>query len=367
MGFKLHNYDGDDDLPRGRGDGTVGGWRSRWPASLVENWDNPLGWSVKVGRAFGIDVRIHLITVVYMLMQVLSSIADFSARGWLSLGISTLTMLSLFLIVLVHEFGHCFACRWVGGSAERIVMLPFGGLALVQPPDTWRANLITTIGGPAVHVLLLPIFAGAMLLLGMGDQLVFNPFMPGAGAAAIQSSSDWMTLGLITLFWAYYINIVLFVFNVFLPMFPMDGGRIVQATLWRTLGYKRSMEIAVNVGLIGAVGLGVFAVVWSQSMLTAIAIFAGLTCWMERQRVKAIDELTGYVPIDPIAGLATGRSGSGRGGGTSVGARKRAERDAKEQAEMDRILEKISREGMGSITRSERKLLDRMSKTRRGV
>ncbi|MCA9293057.1 MAG: hypothetical protein KDA20_04505 [Phycisphaerales bacterium] len=369
MTFKLHNFeDEDDQRPRGRGDGTVGGWRTRWPANLVENWDNPLGWSVKVGRAFGIDVRIHLATVLFMVLYVVSSISNFSMRGWMDLAFSALTMFALFMIVLLHEFGHCFACRWVGGGADRIVMLPFGGLALVQPPDTWKGNLITTIGGPAVNVLLIPVFAGAMLALGLGDQILFHPFMPSAAAAAIQGGSNWATTGLVALFWAHYVNFVILAFNVLLPMFPLDGGRMLQAILWRNVGYKRSMELAVNTGLIGAVGLCIFAVVWSQSMLMAIAIFAGLTCWMERQRVKAIDELTGFVPSDPIAGLATGRTGYGHGsGGASPAARKREAREAKDQEEMDRILDKISREGMGSITRAERKLLDRMSKTRRDV
>ncbi len=37
------------------------------------------------------------------------------------------SMTALFAIVLMHEFGHCFAARWVGGEAEDILMSPLGG------------------------------------------------------------------------------------------------------------------------------------------------------------------------------------------------------------------------------------------------
>ena len=367
VSFKLHTFDSGDDAPR-RSD-FRGGWRSRWPGRLLENPDNPLGWSVKLFRAFGIDVRIHLVTVVFMLLFIVAEIANFSTRGWLSLWFGVITMGALFLIVLLHEFGHCFAARWVGGTADRIVMLPFGGLALVQPPDTWRANLITTIGGPAVNVLLIPVTAGALLASGLGGTILFNPFASGAVVSTIQGSSDVATVGLVTLWYIHFINLVLLAFNVLLPMFPLDGGRIVQALVWRNQGYKRSMAIAVNVGLIGAVVLGIFAVVWGETLLMAIAFFAGITCWLERSRVRAIDEMTGYMPADPMAGLATGRAGYGgrEPGGESRAAQKRAAREAKEQDEVDRILEKISREGMGSISRAERKLLDRRSQKKRDV
>ena len=42
--------------------------------------------------------------------------------------------LALFLIVLMHEFGHSLACRSVGGRADRILLWPLGGAAFVKPP-----------------------------------------------------------------------------------------------------------------------------------------------------------------------------------------------------------------------------------------
>ena len=60
--------------------------------------------------------------------------------------------LSLFGIVLLHEFGHAFACRSVGGIAERIVLWPLGGVAYVSPPMRPAPFLWSIAAGPLVNV-----------------------------------------------------------------------------------------------------------------------------------------------------------------------------------------------------------------------
>ena len=60
----------------------------------------------------------------------------------------------LFLVVLLHEFGHCFTARWVGGHAEDILMTPLGGLAFASPPSRPLPTFLTVAGGPAVNVMI---------------------------------------------------------------------------------------------------------------------------------------------------------------------------------------------------------------------
>src|SRR5947209_2943369 len=87
---------------------------------------NPLMWllngSVSLGRWFGINVRVHasLIVVVAIWMLLPGTIAGVKNAATAS----TL----LFSIVLLHEFGHCFASRMVGGNPSEIIMTPLGGL-----------------------------------------------------------------------------------------------------------------------------------------------------------------------------------------------------------------------------------------------
>ena len=70
---------------------------------------------------------------------------------------NALEYLALFVIVLLHEFGHALACRQVGGTADRIMLWPLGGVAFVNPPQRPGATLWSLAAGPLVNVALLPI------------------------------------------------------------------------------------------------------------------------------------------------------------------------------------------------------------------
>lgn len=359
---------GDDDRA---GSGGRSGGSNIW-YRLFENPENPMGWSIRIfavgwgGR--GITVRIHLFTIVYIGVMLAWSIPKSNA----GIAYMSLAMASLFIVVLLHEFGHCFACRATGGEADRIVMLPFGGLALTSPLQAWKSHLITTLGGPAVNVAILPITTGALLALGLGDVVLFNPFDPiGTLASPVfQSSSTAVTLGLVGLWWFHYVNIVIGAFNVLLPMYPFDGGRILQSSLWARVGYRRSMGVAVNAGLVGAMALGVIGLVARETVLVAIAIFGAWACWVERKRLR------GDVDIAMEASSEAGGADpmSGFGGGydpmleEAVDPReaKKVRDEEEEQAEVDRILAKISDSGMDSLTKRERKTLDRYSQKKRG-
>src|SRR5438477_7968109 len=80
-----------------------------------------------------------------------------------------LEYLSLFVIVLIHEFGHALACRQVGGVANRIVLWPLGGVAFVNPPRRPGAYLWSIAAGPLVNVALIPILAVAGNLVSQSE------------------------------------------------------------------------------------------------------------------------------------------------------------------------------------------------------
>lgn len=374
MGYQDRKY---DDLGSGREGGAWSRIRSLF-GRAVENVENPLGWSVKMFTFRGIAARVHLITIVYIVGQLLSSLP----RDAVGVGIMFYFMAGLFGIVLLHEFGHCFACRRVGGEADRIVMLPFGGLAFTMPPRDWRADLVTTIGGPAVNVALVPVLLLGLVALGSARHAVFNPLDPVGVIVQIDGGGSAVLLQARLAVWCvYYVNWILLAFNVLLPFFPLDGGRIVQALLWRKLGYKRGTEIAVIVGFGGSILLGLVALWAEQVLLVLIAVFGFVACVMERQRLRADVELGG-----------AGYGGSGLGGNTAPGwegeedwgaggdawkaadaesqpsrsERKRAERAAAEAEEFDGLLAKISDVGMDGLTKKERKRLEELGEKQRG-
>lgn len=347
-----------NDLDRGPG-GWDGGPRS-WFGRVVGDVDNPLGWAITLGRLWGVRVRVHLFFLIYAGVTVLFSILKHE-MGW---GYTVGAMAALFLLVLAHEFGHCFAARWVGGEADDILMWPLGGLASLHLPERWRAHMIATVGGPAVHVALLPIIIGAMLAAGLREAVVFHPLRLSATLGSPVFDAWWKVM----LFWLHVTNLALLAFNVLLPIFPMDGGRILRAALWARVGARRATEIAVNIGLAGACILGVGGLAAQQSTLVGVAVFGGLVCWTERKRLRAPEALGGGfdVGIDD-AGVDALERDAREAEREARAEEKRRERERSRQAEVDRILAKIAKEGMGSLSRAEREALSAETERKRRV
>src|ERR1043166_9163077 len=92
--------------------GSPPGGGGRWGKFFAQG-DNPLFWSVPFRRVAGITVRVSLVYIVWMVME-LTTTHNWQFKAW-SIG-------SLFVIVLLHEFGHCIACRLVKGEANEIMM-----------------------------------------------------------------------------------------------------------------------------------------------------------------------------------------------------------------------------------------------------
>src|SRR4051812_19318582 len=126
---------------------------------------NPLMWlltgSIPLFTVFGIHVRAHaslILTIVLVLLFGFGTPAPLQER--------VISSAILFLIVLLHEFGHCFAARWVGGEADQILMHPLGGLALAAPPRRPLPTFITVAAGPAGYVLICIVCGGGVWVFG---------------------------------------------------------------------------------------------------------------------------------------------------------------------------------------------------------
>ena len=136
-------------------------------------------------------------------------------------------------------------------EADRIVLWPLGGIAFVNPPPRPGAVLWSIAAGPLVNVALIPIF-GALVFF------------------ARQSAG--LSPDLRHLFEAIrFVNYLLLIFNL-LPIYPLDGGQIFRALLWFPLGQIRSLKVASFVGLIGGVGLALFAL-WLRSFWIGLLAF----------------------------------------------------------------------------------------------
>ncbi len=217
------------------------------PPAIVES--PTFRGSFRLIRLAGTDVFVHWSWFVagYFLIQ--NRVVPYSSVVW-----DAAAYVALFVLVLLHEFGHVVGCRLVGGTADRVVLWPLGGLAFVAPPPRPGATLWTIASGPLVNVALAPV----LIVLAVQT----------APAAESDASTNLPQL-FEELAW---LNAVMLVFNL-LPVFPLDGGRILQAVLWRLFGRSTGLAVAAGVGLFCGTGLGVLALAFSEWWLAATAGF----------------------------------------------------------------------------------------------
>ncbi|MDQ3323383.1 MAG: M50 family metallopeptidase [Acidobacteriota bacterium] len=167
-----------------------------------------------LAHASGIPVRIdYRWFFVLALMSVITanSINSLTGNFLTSLFFGLFATLIFFASIFLHEFAHAVAARIEGIQVLEIVLHPFGGLTRMRhEPETPRAEFRIAIAGPVASFLLALLFLGVMAIFSwLGAKVLVALF-----------------------FLLCLLNFLLAVFNLF-PGYPLDGGRILRAYLWR--------------------------------------------------------------------------------------------------------------------------------------
>jgi Zn-dependent protease len=226
--------------------------------------------AIPLGSVAGIRLFLHWSWFLVAAIEIQWRGGSYSSVVW-----NVLEYLAIFVIVLLHEFGHAFACRSVGGTANQIMLWPLGGIAYVDPPQRPGATLWSIAAGPLVNVALAPILGGA-LYLAIGNH------WPDSTSNVV----DFLVA-------VSKINVLLLVFNL-LPIYPLDGGKILWASLWFFLGRARSLFVATILGFIGIAGYLFFAVRSGYTWLVIMAVYLVFNCWNSfkyAQGLMKIDKL----------------------------------------------------------------------------
>ena len=341
MSWRDREYGGDTPDRFGR---PGGDWQGIRPT-----FDNPMSWSLPLLTALDIRVRVHVIFLIFIVIRLARSLTS-SAD---SMMYAALHVACLFLVVLLHEFGHCLACRRVKGEANEILMWPLGGLAFCRPPTVWRAHLVTAIGGPMVNVVIFIVLAPLLVLvtgrfwgIAVPHPLVLLP----EGLLINGREHMWLN----AIYFLHSTSFLLLLFNL-LPIYPLDGGRIIQASLWPKYGYERSTRFAVYSGYIGAIGLGIVGAVMQQWLLVGIAFFGGITCWLTLKQLQWTSDLMGLE--DDAYAASLWQTDEPEEPQSDRRAERRAAAREEEEREIDRILAKIGKSGVESLSSRERRLL----------
>lgn len=227
---------------------------------------DPFGGSFKVARVADVDVKVHVLFVLFVGLSMLST-SDPAGQA--------VFFLVLFGSVLVHELAHVLGARRMGGDADEVILWPLGGLAPLRLPQGWRPDLVASAAGPLSNLLLAVAGVAILLLTGGTEVLRDRPWdvlAPRARETALTALARDVA----------GINAYLFILNI-LPAPPLDGGSVWRAALWPLVGWRRA---TIAIGLTGLlVGAGFLALaVLARGMGTGlIAVFVLLASWQMLQ------------------------------------------------------------------------------------
>jgi Zn-dependent protease len=234
---------------------------------------HPPAASVRLFQFRGIPVFLHWSWFIVAVFEIGERAGSYSSVAW-----NVAEYLALFGIVLLHEFGHAFACRSVGGRSNQIILWPLGGVAYVEPPPRPGATLWSIAAGPLVNLVLLPILG------------ILTATTRGPSPSDLHAFFRSLTV----------IDAGLLLFNL-LPVYPLDGGQILGALLWFVIGRARSMMVTAVVGFAGALGLALLAVSTFSVWLGLMAYFVFLQCIAGWRAAKVWRRMSGAPRRDGFA------------------------------------------------------------------
>ncbi|MSR31846.1 MAG: hypothetical protein EXR99_10115 [Gemmataceae bacterium] len=351
---------------------------------------DPFSWSIPLGRLFGILIKIHFLFPLVILGLALrfgTANPPYLVGTWIDF-----LQLSgwLFLSVLLHELGHCWGARKMDGEAHEILLWPLGGLASLELPHRARAHFVTAAAGPAVNFILCLFCLAGLAILDKHFQPPWNPFWYPFRideTAAIEitawNGESYLTTnwGVIALARIFYVNWTLFLFNVLLIGYPLDGGQMLRAYLWPRLGYKQATLFVVYTGYFCMAAMALWGIMGNEILLLCLAVFLYVSCKSQALLLENPDEQGefgydfshGYTslerdldePEDAPVGKKTGWWESWKQARAIKRMQKEMARHEAEEKRMDGLLEKLHRDGKDALTEDENLFMRRFSKDRK--
>ena len=226
-------------------------------ASATSSSDEP--WYSRSPKAFtvsGIDVHVSPLLIIYVAFV----IAMGSFDGLYHFGLSLFYCVVLFGTVLVHELGHCWATRNVGGVVSHILLWPLGGLAYINlDASSAKGDLWVAAAGPLTHI--------PMGLIWLMLSAITSGFVKDLA---------WEAL---------WINVYLFAFNLLIPAYPMDASRILTSTL-AICGVSVSAASIVVIGL--SMIMSTALLVYGFWLVQLLPVFVGSYTMAETYKIYAL-------------------------------------------------------------------------------
>ncbi len=201
--------------------------------------------SMKIGKIWGIPIGIHASWfILFALLTFSLSMGYFPVELpelplTMNITLGLVTSLFFFGSVLAHELGHSYFALRNDIPVKSITLFIFGGIAQIEnEPKSPGAEFRIAIAGPITSLMLAAIFGGLWVL--------------NQNIGLFASPSHYLMR----------INFFLAIFNL-IPGFPLDGGRVLRAIVWRVSGnLRRANRVAVLSGQIVAYAFIAYGVYW---------------------------------------------------------------------------------------------------------
>ncbi len=193
--------------------------------------------------------------------------------GKIMLGV--IATIIFFASILIHEVCHSYVALRNGYKISGITLLIFGGVSEIEEqPGAAKGEAWMAFVGP-----------GSSLVIGVVVSAVYFLIKDLNGGVELQAIVLMFSL-------IGFYNILLGLFNL-LPAFPMDGGRVLRALLARRMDFLKATKMAVDIGKVFAVAMGIFGLLTLNFILILIALFLYTGAEGEYQQTKVSSLLTG--------------------------------------------------------------------------
>lgn len=234
-----------------------------------------MGKSLQLVRIRNIDVKAHP-SFLLALLWVVYYWGFQAGHGIQGVLFGIFILVAAFVSVVGHELAHSFVALRYGLNVHDITLLPIGGVARIEYVSLGpRQEVTIALAGPFLNLIvaggLTPVVVGVVVSRGITDWL---------GAFLVLQETGFSAL-VIHLWLA---NVMLALFNL-LPAFPMDGGRVLRASLTMVWGRLRATQVAVALGQVLALSLILTGILLRDVSLPLVAIFILVAAFVEARMI----------------------------------------------------------------------------------
>ncbi|MBO6514331.1 MAG: hypothetical protein JJ974_10240 [Phycisphaerales bacterium] len=324
-------------------------------ARIFGDGENPLAWGFPLASVNAISVRVHLVMLLYLLTQLIFTLPGHKSGAMFVIP----SLVALIVLVILREAAGVYVALRNGAVCERIMLWPLGSLESprFENESTPASELRAALAPTALHLACIPLFLIPLVLLTSSFQAaIFNPFSPSSSIFELTLKDSNTTPWWLVTIWSFHVvNLMVLVLNL-IPMFPLDGARILQIMLERSRSQIAALHATAFTGLWVATAVGLIGIIFSDATtLLAIAIVAGIVCTIERRRAQFL----GHASIVP--GYSEYQADTPEPEHDDPP----APPSGPDQEQLDTILQKISDSGIDSLSRSERRTLKKATESSR--